>query len=263
MLKDNKNPVKERMKNGGKVSATWLHSGSHVIAEIVAEAGFDVGVVDMEHGMTELGQLVAQCMAMKNTPAVPFVRPPWNDFVQIKRILDAGAYGLIVPYVNTREEVETAVRAIQYPMGDNRGIRGLASSSRAAHWGNKSPEYLGAANDEIFLFTQVETAAALKNVDEMLKVSRLDGIFIGPMDLSTSMGYFINPGHEEVQKTIREVEKKALDAGKCLATIAGGWEDAEAKYDRGYNLVIYMSDCVTLSQVARERAEAFKKRFAQ
>ena len=258
---DNKNPIREKLKKGGKVSATWLHSGSHVIAEIVAESGFDVGVVDMEHGMTELGQLVSQCMAMKNTPMVPFVRPPWNDFVQIKRILDAGAYGLIVPYVNTRQDVEMAARAVQYPRDGNQGIRGVASSSRAAHWGNKSADYLGAANNEIFLFTQVETQASLDNLDEMLKVDRVDGIFIGPMDLSTCMGHFINPGHEEVQKTIREVEKKVLGAGKCLATIGSNWEDAEAKYDRGYNLVIYMSDCVTMGQVARERAESFKKKF--
>jgi len=258
---DNKNPVREKMKNGGKVSATWLHSGSHIISEIIAEAGFDVGVVDMEHGMTELGTLVSQIQSMKNTPMVPFVRPTWNDFVQIKRILDAGTYGLIVPYVNTREEAELAAKAIQYPKGGNCGIRGVASSSRGAHWGNSSADYLTVANDEIFLFTQLETPKALENLDEMIKVDRVDGFFIGPMDLSTCMGQFINPGHDEVQKAIREVEKKVLGAGKCLATIASGWEDAEAKYDRGYNLVIYMSDCVTMGQVARERAGAFKKRF--
>lgn len=261
MLIDNKNPAREKMKKGGKVSATWLHSGSNIISEIIAESGFDVGVVDMEHGVTELATLVSQIQSMKNTPMVPFVRSTWNDFVQIKRILDAGAYGLIIPYVSTREEAELAAKAIQYPKGGNGGIRGVASSSRGAHWGHNSAEYLNAANDEIFLFTQLETPKSLENLDEILKVERVDGIFIGPMDLSTNMGQFINPGHEEVQKAIREIEKKVLGAGKALATIAGGWEDAEAKYDRGYNLVIYMSDCVTMGQVARERAGAFKKKF--
>lgn len=258
MQVENQNPVKAKIKKGGKVSATWLHSGSPVITEIIAQSGFDVGVVDMEHGLTEVMSLVTQIQAMKNCPMVPFVRPPWNDFVMIKRILDAGTYGLIVPYVNTREEVEKAVAAIQYPLS---GIRGLASSSRAARWGNQSPDYLTKANDEIFLFTQVETAESLKNIDEMLKVERLDGIFIGPMDLSTSMGHFIDPGHEEVKKAIAEVEKKVLGAGKALATIGANWEDAAAKYDRGYNLVIYMSDCVTMGQVARERAGEFKKKY--
>ncbi|MDR2391279.1 MAG: 2,4-dihydroxyhept-2-ene-1,7-dioic acid aldolase [Planctomycetota bacterium] len=258
MQVENQNPVKARIKAGGKVSATWLHSASPVIAEIIAQSGFDVGVIDMEHGLTEVMTLVTQIQAMKNCPMVPFVRPPWNDLVMIKRILDAGAYGLVVPCVNTREEAEKAVAAIQYPLS---GVRGLASSSRAARWGNLSPDYLAIANDEIFIFTQVETAESLKNVDDMLKVDRLDGIFIGPMDLSTSMGRFIDPAHEEVRKAIAEVEKKTLGAGKALGTIGANWEDAAAKYERGYNLVIYMSDCVTMGQVARERAGKFKEKY--
>jgi 2-dehydro-3-deoxyglucarate aldolase/4-hydroxy-2-oxoheptanedioate aldolase len=258
MQVENQNPIKARIKAGGKASATWLHSASPVIAEIIAQSGFDVGVIDMEHGLTEVMTLVAQIQAMKNCPMVPFVRPPWNDLVMIKRILDAGAYGLVVPYVNTREEVEKAVAAIQYPLS---GLRGLASSSRAARWGNRSPDYLTKANDEIFLFTQVETAESLRNIDDMLKVDRLDGIFIGPMDLSTSMGRFIDPAHEEVREAIAEVEKKVLGAGKALASIGSNWEDAAGKYERGYNLVIYMSDCVTMGQVARERADKFKEKY--
>lgn len=252
------NPAKAKMKAGGKVSASWLHTGNSVIAEVIAESGFDVGVVDMEHGVTEIMTLIHQIQAMKNTPMVPFVRPPWNDFVIIKRILDAGAMGLIIPYVNTREDAEAAAAAIRYP---RQGIRGVASSSRAAHFGNQSMEYLTRANDEIFLFTQVEAREAVENIDEILKVDRVDGIFIGPMDLSTNMGHFANPAAEEVQNTIAMLEKKVLDSGKALATIAGGWEDAERKYERGYNLVIYMSDAVTMGQIARQRTEPFKKKY--
>lgn len=252
------NPARAKMKEGGKVSASWLHSGNSIIAEVIAESGFDVGVVDMEHGVSEIQTLIQQIQAMKNTPMVPFVRPPWNDFVIIKRILDAGAMGLIVPYVNTREDAELAAAAIRYPQ---QGIRGVASSSRAAHFGNQSIDYLSRANDEIFLFTQVETPKATANIDEILTVDRVDGIFIGPMDLSTNMGHFANPAAEEVQKAIATVEEKVLASGKALATIAGGWEDAERKYERGYNLVIYMSDAVTIGQVARQRTEPFKKKY--
>ncbi|MDR1518752.1 MAG: 2,4-dihydroxyhept-2-ene-1,7-dioic acid aldolase [Planctomycetota bacterium] len=258
MLVDNVNPAREKLRDGGKVSACWLQAGSNVTAEIVAESGVDVGVIDMEHGPGDIIVLTTQIQAMKNCPAVPFVRAPWNDMVVIKRILDAGAYGLIVPYVNTGEEAIRAVAAAQYPPA---GIRGIAGSPRAPHYANQSIEYFKRANDAIFIFTQVETVEAIKNLDAILAVERVDGIFIGPMDLSTSMGYFANPGASAVKEAILGVEKKVLAAGKVLATVGSGWEDAKEKYDRGYGMVINMSDTMTLGQAVRERVAPFRKAF--
>ena len=100
-------------------------------------------------------------------PAVPFVRAPWNDFVQIKRILDAGVYGLVVPYVSTKAEAEAAVQAAKYPP---EGIRGIAGSTRAGHYGWKSAEYFETANRDIFVFVQIETPDGVKNIDEILSV---------------------------------------------------------------------------------------------
>ncbi|MDR2391421.1 MAG: 2,4-dihydroxyhept-2-ene-1,7-dioic acid aldolase [Planctomycetota bacterium] len=258
MLVDNVNPAKEKLRAGGKLSACWLQAGSGVTAEIVAEAGVDVGVIDLEHGPGDIMILASQIQAMKNCPAVPFARAPWNDMVAIKRILDAGVYGLIVPYVNTREEAVRAVAAAQYPPA---GVRGIAGSPRAAHYANQSIEYLKRANDAIFIFTQVETVEAIRNLDAILTVERLDGIFIGPMDLSTSMGRFASPGDPDVKDAILGIEKKVLQAGKILATVGSGWEDAKEKYDRGYGLVIYLSDTMTLGQAIRERIAPFKKTF--
>ncbi|MDR1536108.1 MAG: 2,4-dihydroxyhept-2-ene-1,7-dioic acid aldolase [Planctomycetota bacterium] len=258
MLVDNVNPAREKLKSGGKLSACWLQAGSNVTAEIVAESGIDVGVVDLEHGPGDIAALTSQIQAMKNCPAVPFVRAPWNDMVMIKRILDAGAYGLIVPYVNTREEALRAVAAAQYPPA---GVRGIAGSPRAAHYANQSIEYFKRANDSIFVFTQVETVESIRNLDGILSVERLDGIFIGPMDLSTSMGHFASPGAPEVKEAILGIEKKVLAAGKVLATVGGSWEDAKEKYDRGYGLVIYLSDTTTLGQAVRERVAPFRKAF--
>ena len=260
MIDKNHNYIKESLKKGKKQYAAWAQAASNITAEILADAGFDIVMVDLEHGSGSIMDLISQIQAMQGHRAVPFARAPWNDFVQIKRILDAGVYGLLVPYVNSKAEAEDAVKAILYPRG---GIRGVAGSPRAAHYGNNSMEYLKKANDEIILFTAVETQEAIANLDDILTVDRLDGIFIGPMDLATNMGHFGNPAHAEVQEAIRSVESKVLAAGKFLATIGGSWEDVQAKYDRGYSIIVGMSDTVTLGQIAREKVAQFQEHFGK
>jgi len=250
----NDNYVKKLLKEGKKVTAAWAQAASPITAEILGDAGFDAVMIDMEHGPGDIMMLINQINALKGQPAVPFVRAPWNDFVQLKKILDAGVYGVLVPYVNSAEEAEAAVKAVRYP---TEGIRGVAGSPKAPHFGNNSMEYMKKANEEIFLMTAVETPEAVANLDELLKVEKLDGIFIGPMDLATSMGHFGNPQHPEVQKAIQEVEAKVFASNKILSTVAGSWEDAKKKYDRGYQLLLLMSDTVTLGKTARALTGSF------
>lgn len=252
------NTVKILLKEGKRVTAAWAQAASPITAEILGDSGYDAVMIDLEHAPGDIERLISQVHALKGNPAVPFVRAPWNDFVQIKKILDAGVYGLLVPYVNSREEAEAAVKAILYPP---EGIRGVAGSPRAAHFGNNSLEYLTQANEEIFLMTAVETPEALANIDEILAVERLDGIFIGPMDLATSMGHFGNPKAPEVQEAIREIEKKVFASGKILSTVASSWEDAVVKYDRGYQMLLLFSDTVSLSRAARGLTEAFGEAY--
>ncbi len=254
MIEKNINPARIALKSGKKLSGSWLQACSPITSEILAEAGFDVLMVDLEHGAGDIQTTMSQIWAMKGEKAVPFARATWNDFVLIKRILDAGVYGLLVPYVNSKEEVEMAVKAISYPL---EGIRGVAGSPRVAHYGNNSMEYLQNANDNIFLMTAVETPEAVRNLDEILSVERLDGIFIGPMDLATSMGYFGNPSAPEMQDTLHEIERKVINSGKVLASIAGSWADARAKYERGYDLVFFFSDTTSLSKHARDGVAEF------
>lgn len=263
MIPGNINPVRHAMKEGKKVSAAWLHAANGLTAEVMAEAGIEVFVIDMEHGPGDILALISQIQAMKGYPAVPFVRATWNDFVLIKRILDAGAYGLFIPYINSREEAEAAVAAISYPYPKvPNGVRGMAVSHRAAHFGMEPDRaYLHSANEQISLFLQIETPRGLANLDEILKVERVDGIVIGPNDLATNMGYFANPSAPEVQEAVREIEAKTLAAGKLLATIAANWEDAAAKYHRGYSLVLTLSDLVTLGKVTKSYVESFRKEF--
>jgi 2-dehydro-3-deoxyglucarate aldolase/4-hydroxy-2-oxoheptanedioate aldolase len=254
------NRIKRLVKQGKKVAGAWSQIASPMSTEILARAGFDFLMIDLEHGPSDVLALVAQCQAMNGSNAVPFVRAPWNDSVAIKRILDAGAYGVLVPYVNTKQEAQAAVSACKYPP---QGIRGVAGSPRAAGYGQNIMNYLKYANDEIFIMTAIETPEAVANLDEILTVDGLDGIFIGPMDLSTSMGYFGNPNNPEVQQVIAGIEKKVLTSGKALATISGSWQQAADLYKRGYRLVLLMADGVALGSMASERVVQFRKEFPE
>lgn len=252
------NQVKRMLKEGQKTAGAWLQIASPFTAEIMSRAGFDWLIIDMEHGPGDILSLITQLQAMNGTEVVPLVRAPWNDFVAIKRILDAGVYGILFPYVNTKEEAEAAVRACKYPP---EGVRGVAGSPRAAGYGQNSREYLTRANDEILIITAVETPEAVANLDDILAVDGLDGIFIGPMDLATSMGYPFDPGHPEVQQAISLIETKVLAAGKVLGTIAGNWDQARERYVKGYQLLMLMADGVSLGKLAGSTVAKFREAY--
>ncbi len=252
------NYVKAMLKDGKRMTAAWAQAASNITAEILGEAGYDILMIDHEHAPGTILTLISQIQAIKGHDAVPFVRAPWNDFVQIKRILDAGVYGLLVPYVNSREEAAEAVRAVRYPTG---GIRGVAGSPRGQHYGSNSMEYIRAANKEIFLMTAAETDTAVENIEEIVAVEGIDGIFIGPMDLASSMGHLGDPSHPEVQDAIGKIEKAVFASGKVLATVAGTWEDAKKKYEKGYQILLLFSDTVSLGKAAREKVELFQKDY--
>ncbi|MCK4472897.1 MAG: 2,4-dihydroxyhept-2-ene-1,7-dioic acid aldolase [Anaerolineae bacterium] len=252
------NRVKRMLKEGKKTAGAWLQIASPFTAEIMSQAGFDWLMIDMEHGPGDILRLIAQLQAMKGTEAAALVRAPWNDFVTIKRILDTGVHGLLIPYVNTKEEAESAVRACRYPP---QGIRGVAGSPRAQGYGQNVQAYLEQANDEILLITAVETPAAAANLEEILAVDGVDGVFIGPMDLATNMGYLGDPRHPEVQETITKIEGKVLESGKILATISGSWEQAQRLYDRGYQMVMLMADGVSLAKLAADKISQFREAY--
>lgn len=254
------NAPKHMLKGGKKVLAAWLQMASPYAAEIFAKAEIDVLMVDMEHGPNDILSLIDQFRAMGHYRAVPFVRAPWNDMVAIKRILDAGAYGILVPYVNTAKEAAAAVSYCKYPPD---GVRGIAPSPRAPGIGMNSANYLNRANDEILVMTAVETLEAVNNIEKILQVEGLDGIFIGPMDLATSMGHFCDPAHPDVQAAIRKVEDAVIGSGKFLASVASGMEEAKRKYDRGYGMVVAFADGGTLGSVARRNVQFFRDTYPE
>ncbi|UCF91790.1 MAG: HpcH/HpaI aldolase/citrate lyase family protein [Desulfobacterales bacterium] len=260
MAKTFENPLKTALKNGKKTLGAWLQLASPMTAEIMSRAGFDWLLVDMEHGAGDLSALFAQLQAMNGTDTVPVVRAPWNDFVVLKRILDAGAYGVLIPYVNTKSQAEAAVAACKYPP---EGIRGIAGSTRATSYGLNTRGYLDRANDEILVITQIETPEAISNLDEILEVPGLDGVFIGPMDLATNMGHLGDPSHSEVQAAIAAVEAKVCASPKVLGTLTGTWEQAKKLYSRGYQLVTVMADGLALAGIAAEKVALFRKEFPE
>ena len=254
------NRLKRLLEEGKNTSGAWSMIPSPIISEILSRADFDWLIVDMEHGPFDIGSLINQLQSIKGSNCVPIVRVPWNDLVIIKRVLDAGAYGVIVPYVNTKSEAEAAVRACKYPPD---GIRGIAGSTRAAWYNIKAMEYFTSANKEILVITQVETNEAIENLDEILEVEGIDVIFIGPMDLSTNMGYLYNPSAEEVQSKIRIVEEKVKKSNKYLATIAKDFDQAKMLYDRGYQMVTLTADGSALAAIANQKALEFRQAFPE
>jgi len=255
-----KNLLKEKIKAGKKTAGAWVQLASPFTAEIFSSAGFDWLMLDMEHAPGDILTLVSQVHAMKGTDSVPLVRTPWNDFVAIKKILDAGAQGVLIPYVNSKEEAELAVKTCKYP---TEGIRGVAGSPRAAGYGMNIGNYLQRANDEIFIMIAVETPEAVKNLDEILEVEGLDGIFIGPMDLASSMGYFGNPAEPKVQAAIKEIEAKVFASDKVLATTTGTWEGAQALYERGYGMLMLMADGINLAKMAVQKMAQFREQYPE
>jgi 2-dehydro-3-deoxyglucarate aldolase/4-hydroxy-2-oxoheptanedioate aldolase len=252
------NRVKRLLQDGQVTAGAWLQLISPMSAELMARAGFDWLIIDMEHAPGDYLNLTAQIQAMGATDCVPFVRAPWNDPVAIKRILDTGAMGVLIPYVNSGEEARQAVAACKYPPD---GIRGVAGSPRAAYFGQNSMAYLKDANREILVIVAVETGEAIDNLDDILTTKGLDGVFIGPMDLATSMGHFGDPSHPEVKEAIGLIEEKTISAGKFLGTVGGGWEQARKKYDSGYQLLMLMSDSVDLARLAGQTMSVFKDQY--
>ena len=174
------NPFKQALKSGRLQLGLWHSLSSSIVAEILADAGFDWILLDTEHAPNELPMVLAELQAMSSGTAHPVVRPAWNDPVIIKRLLDVGAQSLLIPYVETEEEAHRAVMSVRYPP---EGFRGFAGQARASRYG-RIKGYHAAANAEICLLLQVETERGLENLERIARVEGVDGIFVGPGDLS-------------------------------------------------------------------------------
>lgn len=228
-----KNRTKHLLKEGKQTCGLWLISGSDTVAEAIAQIGFDWLCIDTEHGLGDFRETRAQLQGIATSPATPIVRPPVNDLTAIKKHLDLGAQGVIIPWVNTKEESEYAVRACHYPPA---GIRGYAGGVRADRFGTDSG-YLQTANDELLIAVQIETREGVQNIEEIVEVPGVDVIFIGPWDLSFSLNCPLDFSHPDHRAAMQRVETAAKAAGKILGTVTGDMQELKKYYERGYQFV--------------------------
>lgn len=249
-----KNPFKAALAAKQVQIGLWCSLCSNIGAEIIADSGFDWILVDTEHAPNELPSVMAQLQAMTRGTAMPVIRPAWNDPILIKRLLDIGAQSLLVPFVQNEEEAAQAVASCRYPPA---GIRGITTGSRAARFGRVS-NYLNEADNEICVLVQVETLSAIDRLDAIAATDGVDGVFIGPSDLSASMGHIGNPQHPDVQRVIEQAVKRITAAGKAAGILTPVEADARRYVEWGYHFVAVGSDIGLLAKNADALASKAK-----
>lgn len=249
-----RNAFKQALAAGQMQIGLWSSLCSHIGAEIIADCGFDWILLDTEHSPSDVPILVTQFQGMMRGTATPIVRPAWNDTVLIKRILDAGATSLLIPFVQNADEARRAVAATRYPPD---GIRGVSGSNRAARYG-RIKNYLHAANKEICVLVQVETASALEKLEDIASVDGVDGVFIGPADLAASMGQTGDQLHPTVQKAIEDAGRRLKKVGKAAGILTPVEADAKRYIQWGYTFVAVGSDVGLLTKHGDALAKTFK-----
>ena len=248
------NPFKRAVCEGRPQIGLWSSLCSNLGAEIIAGAGFDWILVDTEHAPNELPMVVSQLQGLAGGTAAPVVRPAWNDLVLIKRFLDSGAQNLLIPYVQNADEARAAVAATRYPP---QGARGVAVLHRANSYG-RVKDYLQRVHDELCVLVQIETRSALDQIEAIAAVEGVDGLFIGPSDLSAALGHLGNPNHAEVRAAIEEAGRRIRKTGKAAGILAPIEADARHWLDLGYTVVAVGSDLSVLARGSEALAAKFK-----
>lgn len=247
--------LRPRILAGDVVYGTWANLGSSLTTEILARAGFDWIVVDMEHGTGDFRELVHQLQAIEASPAVPLVRVAFNEPWLIKRTLDIGPSGLVIPLIGSAGQAAEAVKATRYPP---EGIRGIASMSRPAVFGSEFAEYRARANDLLLTVIQIELQQAVEDIEAIAAVPGIDVLFIGPLDLTTSLGVPGTLGSETAQRALGRIERAAREHHKAMGILLPDVESAIEYRERGYQFIGVSSDAAFLNRAARAAVGALK-----
>ncbi len=249
------NTLKKIWARGAAVVNGWLAIPSAFSAEVMAHQGFDSLTVDMQHGVVDYQTAVTMLQGISTTSVVPLARIPWNDPAFVMKILDAGAYGVICPMINTRQQAEALVRACKYPP---RGYRSWGPVRASIYAGT---DYGDHANDTLLVIPMIETAEALENLDDILSVPGVDAIYVGPSDLSLALG--CKPRLDQTDPPVVEAQKKIVAACKRHGVIAGIHNNTAAYALKmiadGYQFVTLASDTRFLAAKAGEECKAVKQ----
>ena len=244
--------IKKKFKEGDVSIGSWMSMAHVSIAEILASAGYDWVVIETEHTAIDVSEVLRLIIAIEGRGAIPLVRLAWNDPIQAKAVMDSGAAGVLVPMVNSKADAELAVNSIKYPPLGFRGV-GLA---RAQGYGVAFDKYVEASNRDSLLMVQIEHIDAVENIDEILSVPGIDGTFIGPYDLSLSMGLAGKLDHPDVesakQRVVTATKAHGLTAGIHLVHPYTAIEDLKQCVRVGYQFIALGTDILFVGDFSRQ-----------
>jgi len=242
------NRVRELLRVGKPAVGCWVHMGNADSTEILAHMGLDWIALDLEHGPWSFETAQAQLRAMADSDALPIIRVASNDPVLINRALDIGAYGIIVPDVNTREEAVRAVRACKYPP---EGIRGCGPR-RAALFGLQTGEYLQRANELVLVIAMIESLEAIENLPAILSVAGIDDIHVGANDLACSMGLRGDVRHPQVTAMLDRILQAGKEAGMPVGIGGMGMDECKELIEQGFQFVPLGNDAAAMIRGLRD-----------
>jgi 4-hydroxy-2-oxoheptanedioate aldolase len=245
------NSARQKLKTGQPAIGTWLTFPDFFAARLMARMGFDWLTVELEHSPTSLESAAAQFAMIADSGCVPLARIPWNSGENIKRVLDTGAWGIVVPMVNSRAEAEAVVEAARYrPIGK----RTVGGSLRGANFDTDASTYYARANDEILVVIMAETVEAIEQADEIFSVPGIDAVFIGPNDLHASMNLPPNFDSDDKQFTegvahiLKTAQRNKIAAGIHVADTA----QAQRRIKEGFQFIAVASEAGMMMAKARE-----------
>lgn len=253
------NQFKQALRAGREQIGLWLGLGETFSAEICAGAGFDWLLIDAEHGPNDLRSILSQLQALAPYPTQAVVRPPQGDHVLIKQLLETGVQTLLIPMVDTAEQARGLVEAMRYPPA---GIRGVGSAlARASRWG-RIDNYAQLADAQMCLLVQVETQTGYRNLDAILEVDGVDGVFFGSADLAASYGYLGQSTHPEIVAAIEDGLQRTRSAGKAGGVLCSDRALNERYLQAGANFVAVGVDALLLSAATSALCRSYKPEAA-
>ena len=255
------NPVKQKLSRGEVSFGSWLTLAHTAVAEIMVESGFEWLAIDMEHSVIGIQDVEPLIQVIEALGSVPLVRLWGNDPVLAKRVMDAGAYGVIVPMVNSRMDAEKAVSSVKYPPDGERGV-GLY---RAQGFGVKFEEYKNSINQASLVIVQIEHKQAVENIGEIVSVAGVDGVMIGPYDISGSFGVTGELDHPLVKQAQEKVLSAAKDANIAagIHVVSPSLEAVKNRVNEGFRFIAYSTDAILLNSKCREATLELKSFYSK
>lgn len=240
------NPFTRALSTKNKQIGVWMSLCSNVAADVVAPAGYDWALIDMEHTANDYLSVLSQLQVFAGFDTTAIVRVEWNDPVAVKRLLDIGAEGLLFPMINSVEEAKQAVAATRYPP---HGVRGFSGATRANNYG-RMPNYLDRVEDETAVLLQLETREAIAQAEAIADVDGVDGIFFGPADIAADIGKLGKPLDPEVWALVKPTAQKLIAKGMPVGSLVTDPAFATELLNEGFTFVACCIDTVLLARAA-------------